>query len=276
MSDSNQAQIDLWNGRVGEKWASMQVRLDEMLSHVTAELKARAGSVSGQRVLDIGCGSGETCTIWLDGGADVTGVDVSAAMLAVAASRTSGKVRLIQADASIWRDDMFFDLAVSQFGVMFFADPDAAFTNIAANIRPGGRLVFACWRSVSENPWVTAPMDAIRDLLPESPPPAPHGPGPFALADRKRLTGILERAGYLDITFIPFDFPVCLASEGGVEAAARFALHIGPSASALAEASKETRAIAAERLAQVFAPHHREGRVSLNGATWLVEAVRAT
>ena len=126
MSESNQAQIDLWNGRVGDKWAAMQVSLDAMLAPATAELKARAGPVAGQRVLDIGCGTGETCTIWLGGGAEVTGVDVSAAMLAVAADRTGGKATLVQADASVWRGDTPFDLAVSQFGLMFFADPDRA------------------------------------------------------------------------------------------------------------------------------------------------------
>ena len=275
MSGSNKAQIDLWNGRVGEKWAAMQVNLDAMLSHATAELKARAGSVSGQRVLDIGCGTGETCAIWLDGGAKVTGVDVSAAMLAVAANRTDGKATLVQADASVWMGNAPFDLAVSQFGLMFFSDPDEAFATIAANVRPGGRLLFTCWRAAAENQWVTTPMGAIRDLLPEGPPPVPHAPGPFALADKDRLGGILERAGFADVAINPFDFPVCFASEGGVETAVRLAMQIGPSGSALAEASNEVRAAAAERLKVALAPYDRDGLVMLGGAIWLIEAVRA-
>jgi SAM-dependent methyltransferase len=274
MSEPNRAQIDLWDGRVGEKWAAMQVSVDAMLAHATAALKARAGSVSGQRVLDIGCGAGETCTIWLDGGAEVTGVDVSAPMLAVAADRTGGQVTLVKADAAVWTGEAPFDLAVSQFGLMFFADPDLAFTTIAANVRPGGRLLFTCWRAVAENQWVSVPMGAIRDLLPPSPPPVPHAPGPFALADRDRLRGILERAGFTDVAIAPFDFPVCLARDGGVEAAVALTMQIGPTGSALVGASKETLALARERLRAAFAPHDKDGLVTLGGAVWLVEAVR--
>ncbi len=273
MSDANKAQIELWNGRVGEKWAALQASLGAMLAHATAELKTRAGSVKGQRVLDIGCGAGETCALWLEGGATVTGIDVSGPMLAVAAERTRGQARLLQADASTWRSDALFDLAVSQLGLMFFANPEEAFATLAANLRPGGRLLFTCWRAESENEWVTTPMDAIRPLLPEGPPPVPHAPGPFALADGARLQGILERAGFADITISAFDFPVCLASDGGVDAAVRMAMQIGPAASALTEASQETRALAAERLAAVLAPHDRNGRVTLGGALWMVEAV---
>jgi SAM-dependent methyltransferase len=275
MSESNQAQIELWNGRVGAKWAELQVNLDAMLAPATVELKSRAGSISGQRVLDVGCGNGETCAIWLEGGAEVTGVDVSSAMLAVAADRTKGRVRLIEADASVWRGDALFDLAVSRFGLMFFADPDVAFTNIAANVRPGGRVLFTCWRSVPENSWVATPMGAIRDLLPPSPPPAPHAPGPFALADKDRLQGILARAGFAEISVRPFDFPVCIATEGGVNAAVRFLMQLGPTSAALVEASNEVRAAAAERLQVALAPHDRDGQVMLGGAIWMAEAIRA-
>ncbi len=276
MSGSNQEQIDLWSGRIGEKWAAMEVNVSAMMAEVTAALTARAGSVAGLRILDIGCGNGETCSVWLAGGAEVTGVDVSPPMLAVAAKRTAGKVRLVEADASVWSRDTPFDLAVSQLGVMFFADPDAAFANIAANIRPGGRLLFACWRPMSKNEWVATPMDAIRDLLPDEPVPDPHAPGPFALADSDRTRGILERAGFTKITIDPADLTICLASAGGVEAAVNLVLQIGPSARALAEVSKETRGIAAERLKAALAPHAREDRVTLGGAIWLVEAVRPT
>lgn len=274
MSEANKAQIDLWNGRVGEKWAAMQVSLDAMLAEATKELKVHAGSVAGQRVLDIGCGTGETCKLWLDSGAEVTGVDVSAAMLAVAADRTEGKATLVQADASVWRKDAPFDLVVSRFGLMFFADPDVAFANIAANVRPGGRLLFMCWRSLAENQWATTPMDAIRDLLPDSPSAQPHAPGPFALADRDRLARILEGAGFISLAIRPCNFPVCFATGGGVEAAARLATQFGPSGSALVGAGEEVLAAAEERLKVALAPHDRNGVVSLGGAVWLVEAVR--
>ncbi len=275
MTGSNEAQIDYWNGRAGQKWAAMQEALDLMLSACTAELKARAGPVSGLHVLDIGCGTGQTCAIWLEGGAEVTGVDVSAPMLAVAADRTEGRVELVEADASVWTGDGLYDLAVSRFGVMFFDDPEAAFANIAANVRPGGRLLFACWRAVEENPWVTTPMGAVSDLLPQAPPPAPHAPGPFALADRDRLGGILKRAGFAKVQIDPFDFRVCLADQGGAQAAAGFLMQIGPAGAALAETSDEIRAEAFERLKAALVPHDREGLVTFSGASWMVDAVRA-
>jgi SAM-dependent methyltransferase len=275
VSASNQAQIEYWNGRAGEKWVALQRSLDVMLAPVTAELQARAGPLAGQRVLDIGCGTGETCTIWLAAGAQVTGVDVSAPMLAVAADRTAGKVTLLAADASVWRGDAPFDLAVSRFGVMFFADPPAAFANIAANVRPGGRLLFTCWRAVAENQWVSTPMAALQDLLPDAPPPEPHAPGPFALADAVRLRGILERASFAQVSIRAFDFAVCLASTGGLAEAVRFAMQIGPSGAALAGADQEVLTAAAERLTVALAPYDRNGLVTLGGALWLVEATNS-
>ncbi len=274
---SNQAQIELWQGRVGEKWAALQVRLDAMLAQATTALKERAGPVSGLRLLDIGCGAGETCTVWLTGGADVTGVDVSTPMLAVAASRTGGKAALVEADAAIWRAETPFDLAVSQFGLMFFEDADAAFANIAANIRPGGRLLFSCWRPIPQNQWVTTPMSAIKDLLaPVAPslPPATPRPGPFALADKGRLAAILDRAGFVDVKIAPFDFDVVLAMNGGVDEAVRMVMTIGPTGAALVEAGEAARAAAPERLKAALAPHERDGVVTLGGAIWLVDARR--
>ena len=275
MTSPNQAQIELWDGRVGEKWAALQASLDAMLVEVTVELTRRAGSVAGRRVLDIGCGAGETCLAWLAGGAEVTGIDVSGAMLAVAAKRIGGRAALIKADAATWRSERPFDLAVSQFGLMFFDDPERAFAAIAADLRPSGRLLFVCWRAAADNQWVSVPMQAIRDLLPPAAAPAdPHAPGPFALADRDRLRGLLARAGFADIAIEPFDCALFFASEGGVDAAVRLAMQVGPSGSALAGASPETLTRAAERLQAALTPHAREDRVSLGGAVWMVEAVR--
>jgi SAM-dependent methyltransferase len=274
MNKANSTQIDAWNGRVGEKWARLQVRLDQMLAEVTVALRDRVGNVAGQRVLDIGCGNGETCAIWLAGGAEVTGVDVSAPMLAVAAKLTAGKATLIQADASVWKGEALFDLAVSRFGVMFFDDPAAAFTTIASNLRPGGRLVFACWRAANENEWARVPLGAVSDLLPAAPPPLPHAPGPFALCDRPRLEGILQQAGFSDITIEPRDLPVYFARQGGLDTAVPLAMQMGPTGAALGEVSNEVKAVAAERLKVALTPHAQDGVVTLGGAIWLVQASR--
>lgn len=274
MTTANQTQIELWNGRVGAKWAALQVRMDAMLAPATAELVKRAGSVAGKRVLDIGCGNGVTCAEWIKGGADVTGVDVSEAMLAVAAARTKSRAKLILADASVWRGETPFDLAVSQFGVMFFAEPDVAFANIAANIRPGGRLLFVCWRSLAENQWTSVPLGAIRDLLPPAVPlePAAPPPGPFAFGERERVAAILRRAGFVDIQIHPMDIPVCFATEGGIDAAMQLSSQIGPSAYALAELDAEAKAVGAARIREALAPFEKNGRVDLGGAIWVVSA----
>ena len=278
MSAAKQTQIDLWDGPVGEKWAALHVALDEMLAPVSAELAERAGPITGLRLLDIGCGNGKTCTSWLAGGAEVTGVDVSEAMLAVAQRRTEGKAKLVHADASTWRSETPFDFVVSQFGLMFFDDTNAAFTNIAANVRPGGRFLFTCWRSVAENQWVTLPMSVVADLI-ASPTAsiaasAVPPPGPFALADRDRLVGIVERAGFTDINITPFDFSVCLATKGGANAAARFSTKIGPAAAAIAELGEPAKQIARERLTAAYTPFTRDGRVEVGGGIWIAEATR--
>ncbi len=274
MSAVNKPQIDIWNGRVGAKWAEMQVPLDAWVAPATAELKRRAGPVSGLRVLDIGCGNGETCLAWLEGGATVTGIDVSTPMLAVAARRTRGRAALVQADAAEWRADAPFDLAVSQFGLMFFVDPDAAFANIAANVRPGGRLLFTCWRAATENQWVSKPLGAIRELLRAGEPDLPGAAGPFAFSDRQRVNDIVERSGFSGVSIQPFAFPVCFATVGGLDAAVRFAMQIGPTAAALAGAGPDTKAAASQRLGAALAAHEQGGHVALGGAIWIVEAVR--
>src|SRR3546814_2320304 len=115
-------------------------------------------AMPGERILDIGCGSGQT-SLELGGavepGGEVLGIDLSAPLLEVAQRRNSGHqgLRFVQGDAQVFPfAPASFDAAFSRFGVMFFADPVAAFLNIRRGLKPGGRLAFACWRSLEENP----------------------------------------------------------------------------------------------------------------------------
>src|SRR5881628_2723223 len=159
--------------------------------------RARIGA--GERVIDIGCGCGDT-TIALArrvGPAGlVLGIDVSAPMLARAAdaAREAGvaHVRFEHADAQTHRfPAQAFDVLYSRFGVMFFSDPAAAFGNLRTALRPGGRLGFVCWQAVPENPWIAVPLEAAAQHMALPPPPAPGAPGPFSFADPERVRRIL-------------------------------------------------------------------------------------
>src|SRR5438309_1620679 len=200
--EANAEQIRYWNEAAGPKWVSFQKVIDAQIAPLGERAMDRASIAPGERVIDVGCGCGDT-TITLArrvGPAGlVLGIDISAPMLERAAetARAAGlaNVRFENADAQTHRlSPGAFDVVYSRFGVMFFADPVAAFTNLRAALRPGGRLAFVCWRSLAENPLFTAPMAAAAKHLPPLPPPHPNAPDPFAFADRARVAQILETA----------------------------------------------------------------------------------
>ena len=272
----NQDQKEYWNERAGEKWAEHQEALDAMLVPVTSILMDAVGAKPGERLLDVGCGTGETSEIAADVGAHVTGVDISEPMLAVAKNRLGDRGETAFADASEFRADEPFDVIMSRFGVMFFDDPVAAFSNIGANLKPGGRLAFSCWQAPQANDWVMIPMAAIMPLLPEQPQQDPHAPGPFALADPKRLRDILEQARFQEIEISPHEVPITLAAGGGVERAVEFSSQIGPAAAAMVEVDEGTRAEMRKALHDVLANYEVDGRVALKGGIWIVKATAGT
>ena len=121
------------------------------------------------------------------------------------------------------RDDA--DLLFSRFGVMFFADPEAAFANLRLAMRPGGRLQCVAWRSLAANPWLSVPLEAARPLLPPQPPPEPYAPGPFAFADAERVGSILAAAGWKGANVVRHDMPMRLAGVWGNSTRQRSSRH---------------------------------------------------
>jgi len=274
---SNAEQVEYWNGKVGETWVLMQERMDTALTPVTSALLAAANPQAGEYVLDIGCGAGET-TLAVDLAVGETGhaigLDISEPLLARARQRGEAllsEAEFIAADASTWAEEQGFDLIMSRFGVMFFADPQAAFAHLHGLAAPAGRLVFACWQPAARNLWATLPLTALADLLPAPAPADPYAPGPFAFADAARLATILETAGWHDVTChsLPFAMQV---GEGDdpIASAVQFNLRIGPAAKAVREAGIGDAAKSV--LAAVLADHLADGVVSLPGAIWLVTA----
>ena len=190
--------------RVGA-WAEVREPLELQLAPLGRRALAALAPRPGESVLDIGCGGGETAlnlarAVAPDG--TVVGVDQSAAVLAFAQRAAKGceRVRFVQADAQVFPfEPASFDAAFSRFGVMFFADPTAAFINIRRSLRPNGRLAFVCWRALEENPLDILPLRAASAHLPPQPAHDPDAPGPFAFANPDLVRGILERAGFGEI-----------------------------------------------------------------------------
>jgi SAM-dependent methyltransferase len=272
----NDDQIAYWNAEVGERWTANQERLDALIAPFGVAAMDAARVAAGERVIDIGCGCGDT-TIALAGavgpGGHVLGVDVSAPMLARAKQRAAGlgNVAFVEADAAAGALPSGFDVLFSRFGVMFFADPPAAFAALRRSLKPDGRIAFACWRAVAENPWMTVPLMAgIAALGASPPPPTPRAPGPFAFAEAAWVREILDRAGFRDADIAAFDAPMTLGADA--DAAASMALEVGP----LGALVREHGAAAAERVkaavAAALAGHMGPTGVTLTGAVWIVTA----
>src|SRR5881394_2941390 len=188
-----------------EAWADVREPLERQLAPLGRRALAALAPRPGESVLDIGCGGGETAldlarSVAPDG--TVVGVDLSAAVLAFARRAAKGckRVRFVQADAQVFPfEAASFDAAFSRFGVMFFADPTAAFINIRRSLRPNGRLAFVCWRALEENLLDILPLRAASAHLPPQSDHDPDAPGPFAFANPDRVRGILGVAGFEDI-----------------------------------------------------------------------------
>jgi SAM-dependent methyltransferase len=205
----------------------------------------------------------------------VIGVDISAPLLERARQRAGdlSQVDFVQADAQTHAFAAgSFDVVVSRFGVMFFADAGAAFANLADATSVEGRLGFACWRGVSENPWFSEPLAAMATHVEPPPPPEAGAPGPFGFAERRHVEAVLGRAGWRMVAIEPVDVELNLGADPGD--ALSFAQLVGATARPLAEATPAARTAALAAMREVYAGAHGPGGVALRGAVWIVTASR--
>jgi SAM-dependent methyltransferase len=279
MPTDNADQIAEWNGVLGRTWATMRQDIDPVVGIFGDAALKVAAPRPGERVLDIGCGCGDTtiaiARIVGDQGA-VLGVDVSQPMLDVAQEHAREArlphLEFRNSDASAAALPAANDLLFSRFGVMFFSAPSAAFRHLRKSLKAGARCVFVCWRAPRDNAWAMAPLAAARAAMGVTPPPAdPDAPGPFAFADDARLRGILADAGFADIVFIRHDAPVTYGPTP--RAAAERALRVGPASRFARDMGEAHRPLILDAVEQAFtqlaAP---DGQVRLIGSAWIVTA----
>ncbi|HEY7607834.1 MAG TPA: methyltransferase domain-containing protein [Alphaproteobacteria bacterium] len=276
---ANSAQIEFWNGPTGQRWTRLAKPIEDNLRPLGAAVLQRLAPQPGERIIDVGCGGGDTTLALAErvqGHGFVLGIDVSRPLLQRAVARAANTpeypVRFVEADASVHAFERgTFDALFSRFGVMFFADPAAAFANMRRALKPGGRLAFCCWRDRRENSWVTIPVAAARKHLSElPPPPGPEEPGPFAFADSARIQRILTSAGFTRIACEKFDFALAYGDEA--KAAAEFLTQMGPVGSVLQEHPEALRTQVADTLAGMLEAQRQPGGIRLAAAIWIVTA----
>lgn len=279
-TQTNQEQIRYWNEESGPKWVRHQQRLDAQIEPPGLVALQRANVKSGEQVLDVGCGCGQTSLelaqrVGPQGA--VVGLDISQPMLARAQERQKElklpNLEFIRADAQTYafeRDR--FDLIFSRFGVMFFDDPAAAFSNLHTALRATGRLCFICWQELAKNDWARIPLMAALQHVPPPPPLLPHAPGPFAFADPDRVRHILIHAGFTDISLETYQTALSLGGAATVDEATDFLLEIGPVGMLLRAADAETRACVASSIREALGPYAGPSGVRLNGTMWIVFA----
>jgi len=262
-----------WDGEHGSYWAEHAATYNASVARYQSGLLAAIAAQPGERILDVGCGSGGLAIDLVRGtpGTTALGVDLSTAQLEVA-RQGAGElpVKFSQADAQVHDFGAHsFDVIASRTGTMFFTDMAMAFANLAKATRPDGRLVMLVWRGIEDNEWLREFFGAIARVVPMAPPPA-NAPGPFSLSDPDRVRALLHAGGWAEVAFAAVDEHFFFAPDP--DAATTFLA--GQMKWLFDKLDDVGKRQAAANLHEVVAAHEGEDGVRLGSGAWIVTARR--
>ena len=271
---NNEQQSDYWNGAAGQRWVTFSDRLDAMLISF-ADLILEASNIKpNETVLDIGCGGGALSLLAAQRAQSVLGVDISKPLIGLAEKRAAGlaQTNFHCEDAATISLDEKRDVVISRFGVMFFSNSVSAFANIRKQVKPNGRMVFACWQSPLKNLWAKAPLEAAMPFFKEPPtPPEPHAPGPFAFADSEYLTDMLMDAGWKTVELTDWTSKIRLPG-GDVEETAAFMMEMGPLSKIMKDQDLDEKRVQSALIEKLSGAANDDGTVDMQASVWIVKA----
>lgn len=279
-SEYNREQADFWE-EVAPVWLESERHVSQVGVRFGTAAMDQLRLASGQRVLDVGCGSGAT-TIELarrvgpEGTA--VGIDISRSMVAAAVGRaeTSGvaNAEFVAADIQVSAfDESTYDAAFSQFGVMFFDDPPAAFTNVHRALTKNAPLTFSCWQNLFANEWMLVPGAAYLEATGTDPSfPGPDDPGPFSMSETDRITGVLTDAGFTEIDVAPHAEVIALPAAD-IGSLVRLSGQVGVAREFMAAADEATRGRVRETVEAALAERVEDGNLNLSAGAFIVRAL---
>jgi len=279
----NQQQAEAWNGGESVHYVDHSDRYDRQLQPFVDALIDAARLEPHHAVLDVGCGCGVTTLSAARRARTAVGVDISEPLLAVAGERAQAasitNVEFVVADAQTYPfAEGEFDVIISQFGLMFFDDPMAAFKNLQRSLRPGGRLVFVSWQGLETNEWVMVVSDAVAQHL-ELPVLGglTGGPGMFALEQPEEVTGLLQTAGFTHVEIEPLTPDILVGGGGTLDESIDFMLGMGIVRGLLGRLDPDARDAVLEAIGAALAERYESGvGITLGAAGWLISAVAET
>ena len=276
----NIEQSEYWNEKSGPKWIKLDEPLNERFSILTSELFFRANIKKNDKVLDIGCGSGETsfrASELVGNNGRVMGADISKTLLNFAKSKSFKRDNL---DFSICDVQNYkfkannFDKVISRFGVMFFKNPIEAFRNIKFSMKTNGSLNFVCWSKIEENDFFYEGLEMIAKYAEKSLPPITKNPGPFAFSEKEYVENILKKSGFRDIKIDTVY--TSIATKDNVEKDAEMMLNMGPRSQILSEAnlSSEKMFTIRTKIKEVCKTKQKNGKITYKACLNYVSAIK--
>jgi SAM-dependent methyltransferase len=268
----------MWNGPGGDHWVTHAARHDRALAPYGRAILAAARIAPGDRVLDVGCGTGTMtrAATRLAREGSALGVDIGQPLVEEARAETMAEggpanVTFERADAQVHPFPAGgFDLVLSRFGIMFFDDPVAAFTNLRRGTADGGRLAFTCWQTLLLNDWMLVPMSAMVEHLGLPDVVGPGAPGPFSLDDPDRVRSVVADGAFGGIELAEEAHPMWLGTD--LDDAVGY-MEGHPIARVMSEGKPpELVAKALVSLRAALEPHVGADGVSLGGKAWIVTA----
>lgn len=280
-AEQNNEYVDFWNEVLVPKFTRFKHILVGGLTHHSAKVLPALAVHEGNRVIDVGCGFGDTA-IQLAGrvgpAGSVLGVDCCDAFLEYGRrdAKAAGidNVKFLEADVQTYRFEPVYDFCFSRFGTQFFENPVTGLRNMRAALKPGGTMTMIVWRTIDDNPWLGLPKEVVMQFLP---PPGEGarscGPGPFSMANEPMVTKQLEIAGYDNIAFERIDAPLMVGRT--VEDAVEFQLALGPAGEAYREAgelAEERHDKIVDALREKLAGYQTPEGIMMQSSSWKISA----